>query len=166
MNTINIKEIKEAFNNGSHCSGAYGFVAFVENKTKAVKIFKKNHTREQAKKVFESEVQAYELIQENEKLRSITPTFFGKVTIDKEESEEDDLSLDLSLNLYFEFAYLMSCEVGTFIKLENIDDRDEYEKIITLFNEHGIKHVKDSSVILNDDKVKMVIDFAMKEFPL
>lgn len=143
--------------------GAYGLVAFVKNKTKAVKIFKKTHSYEQANNVFKSEVKAYELAQASERVKSLVPNFYGEVIIDNVLDEDGN---DISDRFYLSMAYTMSFEEGTFRKISLVSEI-EYNRIRADFVGLGINYFKDSSVTVDKNgSINKIIDFATQEFEL
>lgn len=141
--------------------GSYGLVTFDHNRDKVVKIFKKNHTYEHANNVFRSEVEAYELASKNTDALRITPTFFGKVEI---EEVFDEKGVNVTNNYHQKFAYKMSYENGSFVKINTIPD-EEKKLIEDILHPLGIEYLMDSSVLLDDqERAICVIDFARKEF--
>ena len=126
---------------------------------------KKLNMDEHVANVFESEVKAYQLVQQSSELKKITPDFFGMVTIDAIYSlEGKNVSEDFYLNKAYKMTYLN----GEFIKLGEINiNEDEKCKLITNFNDVGINYIKDSSVIIDEtNQIKYIIDFAEKEIEL
>ena len=147
-------------NNQFDC-GAYGLVVFIKNRSKAVKIFKRTHTEEQANNVFNSEVEAYEKVSSDPKALEITPKYFGKETI---EQVIDKDGSDVTNDYYTELAYVMSYEEGPFYKLNSIDEIQK-EKIKNILQPLGILYLIDCSVSLNEHReVKYVIDFGIAEY--
>lgn len=144
-------------------SGAYGLVVFIENKTKAVKIFKRSHSVDQADNVFKSEVEAYEKATLNNDASKIVPTFFGNVAIG---TIIDRNGKDVTDQYYTDLAYLMSYEEGPFHKFSTIPE-SERQRIKETLQPVGVHYLIDCSVSLTNEKeVKCVIDFATEEFQI
>lgn len=143
--------------------GAYGLVIFIENRTKAIKIFKKTHTKEQANNVFQSEIEAYKKASSDPKASKVTPQYFGEETIDQVIDKQGN---DVTNQYHTELAYVMSYEGGPFCKFNNINEKQR-EQIKNIFKPLGIHYLIDCSVSLNQNgEVKCVIDFATKEYEL
>lgn len=141
--------------------GAYGLIVFIENQTKAVKIFKKSHDYDHTLNVFNSETKAYVLAQTNQQVKSLVPDYFGKIKIDK---ILDKNRQDISDQFYLNMAYKMSYEEGPFLKLGTVS-KSEYSYIEELFVALGINYIKDSSVTVDcSGSINKVIDFAIQEF--
>ncbi len=144
-------------------SGAYGLVVFIENRTKAVKIFSCSHTLEQASKVFKSQVEAYEKASVDPTASMIIPTYYGKVAVDK---IVDRSGNDVTDQYYTELAYLMSYEEGPFYDFNNILE-NERQRIESILKPIGVNYLSDCSVSLTNEKaVRCVIDFATEEFEI
>ncbi|EPP2133006.1 hypothetical protein ACUNB3_000922 [Vibrio alginolyticus] len=147
--------------NCANDSGAYGLVVFNKLDNKAIKIFRKNHTREQAENVFNSECRAYEKAKNNLDVQKLVPKFYGTLSISK---IIDRSGKDITQDYFTDLAYEMSFESGSFHKLNTIS-RSEISRITTLFNIAGISYVEDASVTLDgNSNVVKVIDFAEQEF--
>ena len=143
--------------------GAYGLVVFIENGTKAVKIFKRTHAEEQANNVFNSEVEAYEKVSSDPKASEITPKYFGKETIQQVIDKDGN---DVTNEYYTKLAYVMSYEEGPFYKLNTINEI-QWKQIHNIFKPIGVRYLIDCSVSLNEHhEVKCVIDFATTEYEL
>ena len=143
-----------------HDHGAYGLVVFT-NDGKAIKVFSKAHSKEQAKKVFESECSAYYKAQQYESIKSLVPQFYGKIIVG---SILDKNGIDVTENYFTEFSYSMEFIDGNFRKLGEIN-RLEAERVSKLFSAHGINYTSDSSAVLDSNgKVFKLIDFALEYF--
>ncbi len=144
-------------------SGAYSLVVFIEEKTKAVKIFSKSHEREQAKNVFNSEVKAYELASKDTGASLITPTFFGKHSVEK---IIDANGNDITNQYFTDLVYILSYEIGLFLKYSVIPETEQ-NLIKNTLKPLGINYLIDCSVSLTpNNKVSFVIDFATEEFEI
>ncbi len=141
--------------------GCYGLVVFVESEAKAVKVFMKNHTLEQAENVFDSEVDAYNKVQNCEEAKILTPDFYGTVNVTQ---IIDSNGVDISHKYYRDLAYVMSYESGAFQKLA-ITLTSEASRIERIFKSIGVNYTRDASVILSENQIiTKVIDFAVEEF--
>lgn len=143
--------------------GTYGRVFFIKSENKAIKVFKRTENKyKQVDNVFKSEVQAYKLIELSDTLKKITPNFYGTVKIS---SIFDENGMDISDNFYLDKAYQMEYVEGVFEKIGSFDGNIR-TLIFSIFDEAGIKYVKDASIIFKDNEVKCVIDFAAEEYEL
>ena len=143
--------------------GAYGLVVFVENKTKAVKIFFRSHEEKQASNVYESEVEAYRLASINKEASSLIPVFYGEVRV---EEVIDIDGCDVSDQYFLNMAYIMSFEAGPYFKFNTISSTEQ-ARLKMLFEPLGIHYLVDSSVSLSKDGTAIkIIDFATREFEL
>lgn len=143
--------------------GAYSLVVFSEDRTEAIKIFSRDHEREHATNVFQSEIAAYELASRDLEAANLTPEFMGSVQI---ESVIDGLGNDVTTNYYQDLAYKMSYERGPFYKLNTIDE-SERRRVTQIFRRLGIEYLLDCSASLGENgEVRCIIDFATQEFEL
>jgi len=144
--------------------GAYSFVFFPTSST-AIKVFKcrTDASREHIENVFNSEIEAYGIATSNPELKNLVPNFYDKVKCEKIEDESGN---DISINFHLDLAYKMEKIEGIFKKIGPLPSKLK-DPLITLFKSAGIKHVIDSSVILNNkNQITCVIDFAVKEYEL
>ena len=146
--------------------GSYSFVFFRNGV--ATKIFRKNNgiPEKHVKKVFLSEVEAYNLASSSQDLVKIVPKFFGTVQFE-EIINKYDLYIDPS-NFLLNCAYQMEHIKARFYKLGNYDIRDEVSK---RFANAGIHYLTDASIAIlkPHDKNSInfrVIDFAVQEHRL
>lgn len=108
--------------------------------------------------VFQSEVDAYEIAMKNEELSKLVPHFYGPVLIGRLEGAREEVAHDK--------AYSMEFIEGDFRKIGTVNSSEKM-RIVKLFRKHGINHVIDSSVIMNEEnQIIKVVDFATKEFEL
>ena len=147
--------------NDHHNCGVYGLVVFIEDKSKAVKIFKKKECKNHVLNVYNSEVGAYKKTQNCEKAKLLVPVFYNSVCVTQ---VIDSTGEDITERFYTDLVYVMSFEEGCFQKFGLIS-KIENERVTSIFNNVGIYYLTDASVTLDDlGKVKKVIDFAIKEF--
>lgn len=145
----------------SYDKGAYGLVIFIENKSKAIKIFNRSHQIEQAMNVFNSECEAYEKASSDPNASSLTPQYFGKITIDE---VIDQSGKDITNMYYTKLAYVMSYEEGPFFKFNTIPE-PERRRIKEIMEPIGVNYLVDCSVSLSEKgQVNCIIDFATEEF--
>lgn len=144
----------------SYKEGAYGLVVFFDDNEKAVKLFKKEHDKQHAEKVFQAEVSAYKIAKQFVELSNITPDFYGSHFV----SQILDLNgSDISHEFHLEMNYVMSFEEGFFQKFATISSTSKCH-LTRVFGERGVMHLIDSSVVLDErDEVSIVIDFATEE---
>jgi len=144
---------------GKFEEGAYGVVFFNEHGY-AIKVFKRraDAPEEHLDNVFKSEVEAYTIANKHQELHTLVPDFFGSIQCTQVlDAAGNDISHDFHLSL----AYKMKKVEGEFIKL-GIKDA----KLRAIFNEAGIGHTIDASVLLDGESVKCVVDIATQEHEL
>lgn len=118
---------------------------------------------ERRRKVFRSECEAYEILSQDELLRSHAPKFFGTVTIDdvldeNGQSEADRYLLDCCYKM--EFIEGNACKIGA---LESVFPH--LRQAVRHFQDAGVAYMKDCCVFFPEDKQQFkFIDFATKEF--
>lgn len=144
---------------GKYEEGAYGVVFFDEHGY-AIKVFKQRAEapKEHLDKVFQSEVAAYTIANQHQKLSSLVPEFFGPIQCTK---VLDVTGNDISHEFHLSLAYKMKKMEGQFLK-RGIQDA----QLRAVFNQAGIGHTKDASVLLDGDSVKCVVDIATQEHEL
>ena len=160
--------------------GAFGIVVKIEDK--AFKLFfSKNHPNLKKsdsqddlvrQKIFESEKEAYEIIQKSDSqlLKRFTPKYFGTIQIDKvfnhqDEDVTDHYLTDCCLVIEFiegeckELAHLKGSSILTQIE-EHLNFT--LKEVCNEFEKFGIMyHDEDGAAIWNKDEFK-VVDFATK----
>lgn len=143
--------------------GVYS-VVFFSCDGKATKIFRKrlDAPRKHVEKVFNSEVTAYKIAQNNKNLRSLIPEFFGCVAV---QCVKDHQGNDISSQSYLDLAYRMEKIEGDFVKLGSLPSKMT-KSVCQLFKSAGIHHVCDASVVNRSGNIEKVIDFATKEHVL
>lgn len=143
--------------------GAYGaiFVDRADGKVRKVFLRKpdENHTR----KVFYSEVAAYELASKVPNLGKMIPSGFKhcqcQLIIDK---AGKDASNEFFGDMVFETNFI----AGNFQKIGTLPS-DQASPLRKAFHDAGIEHTVDMSVTLYDDgRIKAAIDFATEEHEL
>lgn len=144
---------------GNFKEGHFGCVIFDANKV-ATKIFRRHPTisEEHTKKVFYSEVAAYQIAMGNDILNLITPKFYG---ITRCTSVLDQNNADISSKYYLNLAYQMEAIDGIFVET-GVSDPD----IEGIFHNAGIAYTKDYATIMKNGKIIYVIDFATEEHEL
>lgn len=143
--------------------GAYAEVFFVNGR--ALKVFKRRTDADDqhVRRVYESEVGAYEIAGCHEQLRAIVPEFFGRVWVGDVLNEAGN---SIASQFILDCAYEMEFVKGCFVKLGSLDSQ-KHHQMQNLFFPHGVLHLRDASVVLssNGDIVAMV-DFALMEYEL
>ncbi len=144
---------------GMYGEGAYGIV-FFDEQGYAIKIFKRRTdvSEEHLKEVFQSEVDAYTIACQHQELRTLVPEFFGKTQC---EQVFDATGNDISHEFHLSLAYKMKKVDGTFIKCGLQDD-----DLKRAFNDAGIRHTIDASILFEGETVKCVVDIATQEHEL
>lgn len=140
--------------------GSYG-VVFFSSDGRATKVFKRriNDPKTHTQSVFESEVEAYELASTNNELRKYIPQFYGRASI---LGIVNYLGTDISNEFELDCAYQMQKVSGDFIKCRVSDASQE---IAQLFISSGIKHISDTSLVLDEgNNIRYVIDFAAQKY--
>ena len=145
--------------------GDYGRVFFKKNNTDnvAIKVFFNCEDKpdDHIEKTFNSEVDAYEIIQKNKDLSKFIPKFYGKVLVDKIISENGE---DLSNRFFLNYAYKMEYIEGHFTKHGRNRSRCN---VLKSFIAAGVHCVADCSAIFDDNGNPIkIIDFATEEFEL
>lgn len=143
--------------------GFYGAV-FFSSDGRATKIFhrKPGVLETHVEQVFKSEVEAYERASSGQDLRNLIPTYFGCVSI---HSVTNSLGEDISNNFYLDRAYQMQRISGTFVKMSELTPSIK-SQIDNKFFSAGINHICDASVIIEDNVIICIIDFAIDEYIL
>lgn len=143
--------------------GAYA-VVFFNPEGRATKIFRRRHDVpcEHVKKIFNSEVRAYQIAQCNPKLRSLTPAFFGPVQV---QHVVDANGNDISADFYLDLAYQMEKIAGDFVKIGSLSSENSIA-IKQAFLSAGIEYTCDASVVIQDGNIVKVVDFAIGEYEL
>lgn len=143
--------------------GAYGVVLFSSD-GRATKVFRRHNdaTEDHVKNVFQSEVCAYKLAASCESVRCLIPEFFGCISVERITDAEGS---DVSSQFYLRRAYQMQRIEGNFVKLGTLDEAIR-QPVIEKFRSIGIHHTCDASVIVTDNAVTSIIDFAIQEFVL
>lgn len=144
--------------------GTYGHVFFVNEKTMAVKVFSINHNTEQAQKVFNAEVDAYEIATKHNDASSFLPRYYGIQKINKIVIDGYDVTSEFHLDL----AYAMSFEKGHFKKIRDYDVSPfSRDNVMSYLHSIGVMHVSDASVTIdNNGNILKIIDFAIREYSM
>ena len=142
--------------------GAYGVILKSNDCGKVIKLLHTNNSKDQCCKVFEAEVEAYEIAAASNELKDLVPIFYGQKKIEEIlDSEGTNIINEFYGSLAFEVEFIS----GNFIKIGKIQP-DEKRRISKLFSKEGIMHTNDASVLLKDNKVIKVIDFSKEEHQL
>lgn len=156
-------------NNYQIISGAFADVLIDQNKGKALKLFKsyqhphldgtgkeqigEEKINEYRKKVFRSELDAYNLVQHSEFLKQYTPIFYGQINFDSVLNNNTDVTHYYLDNCCFELEYIKS----EFYKWKHI--QYDFSQIFQEFNRTGIQYYEDSSASIRYESI-CIIDFA------
>lgn len=141
----------------NHKKRAYGLVVFNDDLTRAIKLFHRGQQEHQATRVFEAEVEAYEIAINHSDLMRYVPSFYGKVTVDQ---VIDKNNFDISSEYYCHLAYEMSFVSGRFFDIKNAFSSD-HSDLAKLFDQAGIKHLSDVSATFDEcGEIKKIVDFA------
>ncbi len=166
--------------------GGFADILIDSNQSRAFKIFRSydhpalegtgkedigaEETNQYRRKVFESELEAYNLAQKSEVLLKHTPTFYGQVNFDNVFMGQQNVTNHYLKGCCFEMEYVP----GICVKLENLKYNDQLiqhleqslkfdlKTILSEFYKLDIAYVYDSSVIYNSQTF-VVIDFATKD---
>lgn len=169
------------FKNFKIKKGAFAWVLIDANKNYVYKIFKsynhsdldgtgkeevgKEETNDYRKKVFEGENNAYKAVQKSNKLKRVTPKYFGTIVFNKIFNGEDNVTNQ----------YLRGCCIklelieGVDIKISNLleEDKKEIEARCEIsikdlkdeFRKQGVCYLIDSSLFIIDTHIR-IIDFS------
>lgn len=163
--TFNRAESVLSFIKAPSCygEGVYS-VVFFSCDGKATKIFRKrpDAPRKHVEKVFNSEVRAYQIAQNDKNLRSLIPKFFGCVVVQQIKDRQGN---DISSEFHLDLAYEMERIEGHFVKLGNLPS-EMTKAVYQLFRLAGICHMCDASVTERCGNIEKVIDFAIEEHVL
>lgn len=128
---------------GNRCfdEGAYSYVFFSNGV--ATKIFKRSHelSEDFIRRVFQSEVNAYQMLQEHPELLKITPIFYGPVRF--ESILDNDQGFPPATFLMADCAYQMEYIPVHFDKLGH---HPLCAEITASFAKSGIKYLTDASI--------------------
>jgi hypothetical protein len=142
--------------------GAYSVVFFLDG-GRALKLFKRPPSGDEARvrRVFASEVTAFERAASCVEANALAPQFFGVKSV---ESVLDERGLEISHDFLLDCAYEMEFIAGTFIKLGALS-LEKSLPVRRLFERCGIRYLSDASVTLSPEgEISRVIDFAIEEF--
>ncbi len=116
------------------------------------------HSRE----VFEAETEAYAIASKVCELKDLIPAYFGKVS---DQKIVDTSGSDVTHEFHPSFAFEAEFVECSFQKLAAATER-ERKRVANLFHMHGIHHITDVSVCIENDRITKVIDFATREVEL
>lgn len=141
--------------------GAYAVLFRDDASGRARKVFRRRPgSEDHVRKVFEAEVDAYEIASGVDELRALVPRFYGRTP---GLFEIINFGSPISQELMDDCAYEIEFIDADFVKLGSAP-QDEKLRIIQLFRHFGISHVKDASVVIEEGRITKVIDFATNEF--
>jgi len=168
------------------CQGAFSVVMIDIDSKIAYKLFKSyNHpdlngtckeeigedkTNEYRKKVFKTEIKAYDLVQKSSLLKAYTPKYYGVITADKVFDKDNDVTYQYLTNCCYKMEFIDGCENKLYGLSEMINLLEPVEKklkfklvdIIIEFQRYKINYINDASVIHNDKEFK-IIDFGTED---
>jgi hypothetical protein len=144
--------------------GAYA-VIFVDRKLGRVrKVYAKQHGYDHELEVFNCEVAAYEIASQSAELNDLIPAFYGHV---RDIEIVDRAGKNVSDEFYTNLAFEAEFADYPFSKIGNCGaTQAERDRVCDLFRDHGILHMSDVSVCVEDGKIEKVIDFATREIEL
>jgi hypothetical protein len=141
--------------------GAYGLV-FVDRSARRIrKVYRTRELKDpqHLTNVFNSEVMAFKIAMKCSELTELVPEFYGICpTKDVQDHSGNSIASELRGDLSFEMEFLP----GSFVKIGTIPT-SESDRIQTLFFQCGIRHMSDASVLLDEERITKVIDFAVQE---
>ena len=164
------------------CRGAFAVVLINKGTKTAIKLFKSyDHpqlngtgkqeigefkTHEYHTKVFETEIKAYELVQQSELLKKYTPQYYGTTSVVKITENGNDITHQFLKNCCFSIEFIDGYEkkvslIRNDTALLNYLENNlglNLAEIIKEFNRLGINYLTDSTAIFNDNEFK-IIDF-------
>ncbi len=117
-------------------------------------------------KIFKTEIDAYESIQNSDLLKKFTPAFFGKITIKKVSDGEIDISDQFLLDCCYCLEYVPGAnqklgwfDNSCFSTMYGID----YSEIEKEFYKLGVNFLIDAQIIYSEKRLT-IIDFATTDF--
>ncbi|WP_340645405.1 hypothetical protein [Phenylobacterium sp.] len=139
----------------SYDTGSYARVFVNQERLRAIKVFYRGKNRAHLVEVFESEFNAYELVQSAPDLVGMTPRFYGCPSIsgvvDRNGSDVSQLyELDLAIELDF--------VPERFDKITEYGERGV--EACRAFEKQGIHYTRDASAAVRIDGSLRLIDFA------
>jgi hypothetical protein len=167
-------------------SGAYGIIIIDQLDNRVLKLFKSyNHpalngtgkeewgeeaTNDYRSRVYQSEKEAYELVQNSELLRRFTPEYFGEQEVDRVLDNGIDVTNQYLTNCCFKLSFIngKSCDLIEYRENETLAERAQrkydfdFEILFQEFSRNQINYLEDAAVITNTDYFK-IIDFGTKD---
>jgi len=142
-----------------YSEGAYGLVFVDRAKGRILKVYRARQPLPHSTEVFNAEVEAYKIAMKSDDLKKLVPEFFGARTgliiMDKDGT---DVTNEFYPNLAFEAEFVP----GEFRKI-SFAPESEQKQVMELFRSHGINHAIDASITLEGEKIRKLIDFAIRE---
>lgn len=144
--------------------GAYAVVFVDREQGRIRKVYRNRPDAEHdhSREVFAAETEAYAIAASNAELKQLTPAYFGPVS---DQVVVDALDNDVTREFHPELAFeaeFLECQFEKAI----CAPENERERVFKLFRDHGIAHMSDVSVCLQNAQITKVVDFAIKEIEL
>ena len=129
---------------------------------RATKLFFSLPDPVRSRKIFESQVAAFELVQGHPRLVHLTPAYYGRSSV---ASVVDEGGNDVSANYLSDCAYEMQLLPGPFYKIGDCVGSKNRSEIEAAFRAVGVRFMNDADVMLDRaGEIIKVIDFATEEF--
>jgi len=144
--------------------GAYGIIFVDRGQRRIRKVYRVRRDSDIAhcREVFTNETGAYEIASMQPELSALIPAYFGPCGVpDVVDGAGGNVSDEFHADLAFETEFV-ECR---FVKISEAPD-SESGRIRDLFGRHGIHHVIDASVCLQEGTITKMIDFATEDVVL
>jgi hypothetical protein len=141
--------------------GAYGIVFADKKRGRIRKVYRHQDDVDfqHCQKVFRAETQAYAIATNAPALTELVPRYYGLVTdLTVVDGAGKDVTNEFHADLAFE-AEFVDCN----FQKSRVAPDEERRRIMALFRKHGIKHTFDISVCMQNNRIRKVVDFAMKK---
>jgi hypothetical protein len=142
--------------------GAYAVIFVNKDRTRARKIYRLRTDAdfEHCREVFLAETEAYGIASSSAELKNLVPGFFGSC---ENQTIIDGAGTDVTGEFYPGLTFELEFVDCHFQKAAEVATLEERDRIMRLFRKHGIKHVSDISVCIQNGRISKVIDFATRE---
>ena len=164
--------------------GAYAVVLIDKISKTAFKLFKsydhpdldgtskeeigEDKTNDYHRKVYKTEIEAYELVEKSSLLKAHTPKFYGTYKIDKVMDDGQNVTHQYLTDCCYQMEFICGEEnkVNSILcnrdLLKKLEDNIGFKlkHILDEFQQVGIKYTTDSSAVFNDTEFK-IIDFGI-----
>lgn len=142
--------------------GCYGVVVKDTGSGRAIKLFFRGEDEAHSRKVYQSEVEAYEIVQLHPRLVELTADFFGRCSVAK---VFDEHGADISDRFLLDCGLELELLSGPFPKIGSCFGSTNRNEVERAFNDAGIRHTSDAGVMLDDQRqIIKIIDFATVEY--